>query len=221
MQLGEQFNETERITMNSKEIIDSIIRPENLFWAWQKVKNYYSTEAAWRDEIEISRFEINLRNELNSIAESFVTGIYTQSLIRPIPQPKKKNGEGIPELRQLFWIPVKYQVAWISVINIIGPIIDSTMPTWSFGNRLYRARWSVEEEINSKVIKTPKFGPYRHTNGMLYKRFSESWPRYRRSIYLTLRKMAHKDHKDFYFELEESEQHLMDLEENSDDLMSL
>ena len=77
--------------MESFEIIKAISLPENLKWAWQKVKKFYSAEAAWKDEVEIASFELNLNQELNKISESFKAGKYKLSAIKPVPQPKKNN----------------------------------------------------------------------------------------------------------------------------------
>ena len=198
--------------MESIEIINAISRLENLKWAWQKVQKYYSTEAAWKDEAEIADFELNLNDNLLNIAKSFQAHHYTLSSIKPIPQPKKINEDGERELRQLFWVSVQDQVAWMAIVNIIGPLLDNKMPVWSFGNRLHRSVWFEAQEDGKNVLR---IGPYRHSTGILYRRFSQSWPLYRRYVYLTLRHMAKKKHAEFYLELDDAEKQILEIEENS------
>jgi hypothetical protein len=37
---------------------------ENLFWAWQKIRSYYSATETWYDEHEFRDFELRLRESL-------------------------------------------------------------------------------------------------------------------------------------------------------------
>src|SRR5258708_5802498 len=192
-----------------------LVSSENLNWAWEKVRRYFRSEAAWRDELEIADFEANLGRELHEIAMQFAQGTYNPGLLRPFGQPKKKRGSEINnreiELRQMFWVPVRDQVAWVAVTNIIGPAIDVQMPAWSFGNRLHRSVWIDPLSDNRHRLR---LGPYRRSSPLLYKTFAQSWPRYRRYVYLTLRKMISAE-KARYFELEDVERNLLETESNS------
>jgi hypothetical protein len=40
-----------------------------------------------------------------------------------------------------------------------------------------------------------RFGPFRSSDGLLYRRFQHSWPLYRRHIYLTIRAMSLKKYQ--------------------------
>lgn len=194
-------------------LIEQIIQPENLQWAWKKVRQYYKKEAAWKNELEIISFEVNLREELESIAFDIENMQYQMKKIKPIPQPKKKDeGKDNLKLRPVFWINIRDQIAWVAIVNIIGPIIDSRMPLWSYGNRLYRSTWY--EEVEEK--KYLKIGPYRNTNGLLYRAFNQSWPLYRRYIYLTMRQMT-KASPGIIFDLEDADENLLNIEKLSTD----
>ena len=107
--------------------------------------------------------------------------------LRPLPFPKNPGADGKPRLRQLFQVAVRDQVAWTAVVNVVGPHLDSKMPAWSYGNRLYRSIW-VEED--SDGVKRRKIGRYRHSSGYIYLPFKQSWPIFRRHVYLTTRAMS-------------------------------
>jgi len=61
------------------------------------------------------------------------------------------------------------------------------MPAWSYGNRLYRTIW-VEEDTDG--LKRRKIGRYRNATGQIYLPFAQSWPVFRRHVYLAARAMA-------------------------------
>jgi len=165
--------------------IDQLTNPDNLYWSWNKAKNQYRKEGIWYDEIELAAFEANLENNLKSIASDFKNNSYKITPIRPLPFPKKKKDKD-HEVRQYFWISVRDQVAWIAFINIIGPNLDSVMPSWSYGNRLYRPVWLEEE--NGKKAK--RIGWYRHTSGNIYRKFRHSWALFQRHVFLTIKAMS-------------------------------
>lgn len=168
------------------EPFERLTSPENLYWAWGKVRRYYETTDAWFNEAEVAAFEVNLETELGSIRDQFKSKRYGTAPLLPLPQPKAPDKEGKPRARQAFWVAVADQVAWIALVNVIGPQLETHMPVWSYGNRLYRAAW-FEDSTPHPVLK---IGPYRHSQGLLYRKFQHTWPLYRRHIYLTLRQMS-------------------------------
>jgi hypothetical protein len=165
--------------------LEQLTHPDNLYWAWEKAKKQYWRDSLWYDEIELSSFEANLESELKSISNDFINSSYNISPLRPLPYPKKKKDQE-HEVRQMFWVSVRDQIAWIALINIIGPMLDSIMPTWSYGNRLYRPVW-IEEENG---FKRKRIGWYRHTSGYIYRKFQHSWPLFRRHLFFTIRTMS-------------------------------
>ena len=166
--------------------IDKLTLPENLYWAWKKTRQMYMRGDAWYDPIELARFEANLDLELHAIAAQFKKLKYLNSPLRPLLHPKKDDADKKPQARQAFSIATRDQVAWMAFVNIVGPLIDYQMPAWSYGHRLYRAAW-YEVEEGKDVLK---IGRYRHSTGNFYRTFHQSWNRYRRHIYLTIRAMT-------------------------------
>jgi hypothetical protein len=135
---------------------------------------------------ELLEFELDLENRLQKIEQQFRKGRYKLQPLRPVPRPKKLQDDGQCVDRQYYHIAVDDQIAWIAVVNALGPDLDDKMPAWSYGNRLYRAAWYEEEKKESKL----EIGPYRHASGYLYKKFQHSWPLFRKHISLTARTMA-------------------------------
>lgn len=170
------------------KLVDMLTRPENLHWAWLKARNIYDYADFWFDEAEVSEFDACLQSKLDDIAAQFRNLTYEMSPLRPLPYPKQLNqddSDGV-KLRQMFHISVRDQVAWIAFVNVVGPWMESQMPPWSYGNRLYQARWSEETDKGFKL----NIGPHRHARGKLYRTFGQSWPVFRRHIFLTVRAMT-------------------------------
>lgn len=168
------------------EFINQVSDQLNIQWAWEKVRKAAIPGDIWINEIELSNFELDLEENLQSIADEFRNGIYKPSPIKPLPFPKNPDKNGTPQVRQCFCITVRDQVAWTAVVNTVGPHVDSKMPPWSYGNRLYRSIW-IEEE-NDK--KNRKVGNYRHATGQYYLPFRQSWPIYKRHAYLSILAMS-------------------------------
>lgn len=168
-------------------LLDDLCSLDNLNYAWRKAKVLFNRADGYVDNGEITAFELNLANELLNIQHGFRALSYALSPLRPLPRPKKlENGKALD--RQYFHVPVRDQVAWIAMTNILGPRLDPLMPAWSYGNRIYRTAWfgTVEGRQSKKL----EIGPYRHASGHLYRRFQHSWPLFRRHIVRTARLMA-------------------------------
>jgi len=168
------------------DFLQQLTLPENLHWAWEKAKRCYYPGDGWFDEGAIARFEANLDKELEAIRDQFEELSYQPSPLMPIARPKGGGKNRKYEARQYFWVPVRDQVAWIALVNVIGPWLDQKMPPWSYGHRLYRSVW-VDDDAGVRPLR---IGRYRHASGHLYRTWSQGWPLYRRHIYLTVRQMA-------------------------------
>ncbi|WP_263408556.1 hypothetical protein [Terriglobus tenax] len=188
--------------------LEHLLLRENFYWAWGKVRRYYTTTDAWYDELEVAQFEANLDVELDSIRKQFAKGTYTMAPLVPLPQPKAPDSEARPRARQAFWVRVRDQVAWVAFTNVIGPELEEQMPTWSYGNRLYRPVWYDTSDSSMSL----RFGPFRNSGGLLYRRFQHSWPLYRRHIYLTVRRMGLKKY-DAEVALNDAERAALEAEE--------
>jgi hypothetical protein len=177
------------------DIFSRITSADNLYWAWSKAQRMFTYGDSWIDIRELTRFESNLNLELESIANDIQNGKYSISPLRPILYPKKVKDCDETELRQWFSISIRDQVTWIAVVNIIGPFLDYQMPSWSYGYRLYRPVW-YEKNEKGKIISL-KADWYRNTSGHLYRKFNQSWPLYRRQVYLTSRQMTKTKYQRF------------------------
>jgi len=192
-----------------RDWIGNISSADNLFWAWSKAKQMFDFGDSWVDARELSRFEGNLNNELESIARDIKQNKYVMSSLRPILYPKKLKSPHEKELRQWFYVSVRDQVSWIAFINIVGPFLDYCMPSWAYSYRLYRPVWYKERPTGEGAYL--KAGWYRNTSRYLYRKFNQSWPLYRRQIYLTAREITKvKYHK--YSELTEGDRRVEERE---------
>ncbi|NQT55026.1 MAG: hypothetical protein HQ551_02220 [Desulfobacteraceae bacterium] len=158
----------------------------NLRWAWEKVRNEARPGDIWFDVVELASFELDLERNLESISREFKRGYYRLNPIKPLAFPKHPSKDGTPRVRQTFQVCIKDQVAWTALVNIVGPYVDSQMPAWSYGNRLFRSIWIDEDESG---LKHRRIGRYRHSSGRFYLPFRQSWPVFRRHVYLTTRAM--------------------------------
>lgn len=165
---------------------DRLLLPENLNYAWRKAKKLYRMADGYVDHCEIGEFELDLEHRLARIYEQFQKGHYRLSKLRPLPRPKKIDNELAVD-RQYFHVRVDDQVAWIAVVNALGPELDRIMPSWSYGNRLYRPAWYEERDDQRSALE---IGPYRHASAHLYRKFQHSWPLFRRHIALTAKAMV-------------------------------
>lgn len=161
--------------------LDEVTDQLNLRWAWEKVRREATPGDIWFDEVELAKFELELGQNLQSIAREFMSGNYRLTKLRPLPFPKHDGEDGKPRVRQVFQVALRDQVAWMAMVNVIGPHVDSQMPSWSYGNRLYRTIWVDEDD---RGLKQRKIGRYRHASGRLYLPFGQSWPVFRRHVYL-------------------------------------
>ncbi len=187
---------------NETGLLARITQPDNLASAWRKARGQFASGDMWSDDWIVADFESNLDRELLRLAEELADGGYTTSALKPMGQPKKASGNDRP-VRQVFWVPVRDQVAWLAVANVIGRIFEDAMPIWSYGNRLHRAVWYDEQ-------RQLQFGPHRGTSRAIYRPFRQSWPLYRRHIALTVRAMGRLIHRPE----DPAEDHTLSLEEN-------
>lgn len=169
-------------------LINNIIKIDNLLWAWKKAKKSYVIGDIWFDPIELSRFEANLKENLESIKNDIENTKYELACLKPMPYPKSYDDEDQQgRIRQTFYVSVRDQVTWIAVVNIIGPDLDYQMPFWSYGNRLFVSGWYENEDSSNKKWH---IGHYRNSSGRIYKSWKQSWPRYIHNIALTCKVMA-------------------------------
>lgn len=169
-------------------LFEQVYNKENLYNAWNKVRALYNNELHFIIDInEVVEFESDLTNNITALSEQIKNGTFKLSPLVPLPFPKiKKDESSSTQARQFFHISITDQLAWVALINVIGPILDNQMPFWSFGHRLYMPIWS--EEIEGKRV--PKFGNYSPSSKKIYRNWSNSWPLFRKAISITSKKMV-------------------------------
>ncbi|WP_153002749.1 RNA-directed DNA polymerase [Sphingomonas endophytica] len=166
-----------------------IAQPENLMRAWLKVRRAYVHMDGLYDQGEVAVFDLELESNLRDIGSRLAAGEYRCDPLRFQPQPKKPDADGNPRMRESFLPTVRDEVAWMAVLNAIGPGLDARMPGWSYGNRLYRTVWFDGDRAPGSSREL-LIGPYRHTTGHTYRRFKHSWPLFRRHLSLVARTVA-------------------------------
>jgi hypothetical protein len=150
---------------------------DNLAWAFRKAEYLHRTLYDVTDDFDQSHFELFLRDELGKIRSDFLAKAYQTSPLRLMPIPKKpKNGNS--RLRQFFQVAFRDQVAWIAVLNVIGPALDASMPPWVYGYRLYRSPYPVSSSAHPERL----LASYTRSKDLLYREFKDSWPLYRRHV---------------------------------------
>ena len=181
-----------------KDAFSKICNPENIYHAWKKAKRIYDRESDYVfNRIDVSEFEADLQNRIDKLSTKLNDLSYTLTPMIPMDLPKEsENGT---ESRQHFHICLEDQVAWIAVINVIGPILDAAMPYWSFGNRLYMPIWKEdvgpdekEEGIHKQQKKVTRFGKYRTSSPKLYRNWSSSWPLFHKAVSITAKVMVNE-----------------------------
>lgn len=170
-------------------LLEDVTNQLNLRWAWEKVRRAATPGDVWVNEIELAGFEVDLERNLQSIATEIRKGRYRMRPLRPMAFPKNPTSDGRQQVRQYFNVAVRDQVAWTALINAIGPWLDPLMPAWSYGNRLFRSIWIDSDDEN---IRHRRIGSYRHTSGQIYLRFAQSWPIFRRHVFLATQMMNSK-----------------------------
>ena len=168
-------------------VYERLLSQENLNFAWIKAKHIYQSADGFIDAGEVAAFELDLESRLLDIHGQFKRGKYRLKKIRPLPRPKKISEELQAINRQYYHIAIEDQVAWIALVNALGPELDLKMEPWSYGNRLYRPAWYEKDEVSGSTLE---IGPYRHSSGHLYRKFQHSWPLFRRHVTLTARMMV-------------------------------
>lgn len=189
--------------------LDEVTDQLNLRWAWEKVRRASTPGDVWIDEIELAGFEVQLERNLQSIADEIRKGRYRLRPLRPMAFPKNPNKDGEQQVRQYFNVAVRDQVAWTALVNVAGPHLDRLMPAWSYGNRLFRSIWVDEDD----GVRRRKIGRYRHSSGRIYLSFGQSWPVFRRHVFLATSAMTAKAGKSSLSQATDEDEEELNLQE--------
>ena len=130
-----------------ESLINKIANKENLMLAWRKIENLFVPGDVWYDPLKMAAFKYRLKNNIETISDSLLSGTYRPKPIIPVPFPKSKKDreEEIP-IRQSFIVDITDQLVWVAICNVIGVYLDTKMPAWSYGNRLYIRWWKDKDD---------------------------------------------------------------------------
>ncbi len=161
---------------------DRFLDKETFYIAFKKVKAQFELNNAWVNAVELSTYEGNLTNNLNRLITQIKNQTYTPKPLQVLPYPKKSK-DGKNRLRQYFRCSIDDQIIWTAIAIVVGPSVEERMPVWSYGNRLFKPIWY--ENIDGK--KKVKKGSLNNTSEHIYRKWTQSWPFYRRHITMTVR----------------------------------
>src|SRR3954469_25422740 len=75
--------------MSDGNLREALVFPENLYWAWERVRRFYRRIDGCYDELAVAQFEANLERELRNICKDLERGHYRMQPMRPCPSPKR------------------------------------------------------------------------------------------------------------------------------------
>lgn len=152
--------------------------------AWRKIERLFVPGDVWFDPLKLAAFKYRLKDNIDQISTALLSGEYKPHPIVPVPFPKcKKEGDKEIPIRQSFIVDISDQLVWVAVCNVIGVYLDTKMPAWSYGNRLYLHWW---KDKNDRW----QVGNYRNSTPSLYRNWNQSWPQMRKKITLSLKLLA-------------------------------
>ncbi|MDT3388514.1 MAG: RNA-directed DNA polymerase, partial [Bacteroidota bacterium] len=199
--------------MNNSDLVNDIANINNLMLAWEKLEGEISHQDDWYDVMELYTYKFQLKDKLSDLHDRLVNGTFQMHPLRPLPFPKgasrTENGD-ISELRvrQFFHVYIEDQLVWIAYCNVIAQFVECRMPGWSFGNRTDVRVWYLDVEGKREM----QVGNYRNTRDRIYKKWSMTWPRYRKLLSLTIKLMSkgHNGQSQTNPELSEEEKQLLE-----------
>lgn len=168
--------------------LQDIVSTNNLYQAWRKLEKSISYTDVWYDETTFLEFKYRLDENIELIQAEVLKGNYKLTPIRPIPFPKGSDENG-PRVRLAYSIAMRDQLIWVALCNLLGPITEKKMPGWSFGNRLFVPMWKERPNNNSEKTEW-RCGDYMNSYPFIYKKWKQSWPRFRKVLCASLKFMA-------------------------------
>ncbi|MBI2258645.1 MAG: RNA-directed DNA polymerase [Flavobacteriia bacterium] len=150
------------------------------------MKFHYSQSNEWYDPIELYSFEANLATNIFLLIERVKNENFEAHKIHLLPFPKA-NKNGANKIRPFYKINIEDQIIWLAVVNVIGDFFESNFQSWNYGNRLYRPIWFTENSDGSSEINK---GSTKNTSSYIYRKWSQSWPFFRRHINMTIRALS-------------------------------
>ena len=169
--------------------LEDIISTDNLYQAWRKLEKSISYTDVWYDEMDFLAFKFRLDQNIEELRADVIGRTYQTTPIRPIPFPKGLNDKHEPRVRLAYSIAMRDQLLWVAVCNLIGPISEKLMPGWSFGNRLFVPMWREKSDKDGEKGEW-RCGDFMNSYPFIYKKWKQSWPRFRKVLSASLKYMA-------------------------------
>lgn len=113
------------------ELIQHISSETNLQKAWIKAQNFAANNAPFFDVTEYDEYSRYIKENFLIVRNELLSGTYRPSLFRQIVV-NKSNGEK----RSLFFTTPKDNLVMMAILNVLGPIYESSMYDGSYGYRL-------------------------------------------------------------------------------------
>ena len=158
----------------------ALSHPLVLKGAWLRIDAWYrSGNLAPLPELELWR--LHPEAELRKLRDELRAGAWTPSAWRQLPYPKKGA-----RLRHYVLPTVKDQVAFMAHMVLLGPLLDSCVANFAFGNRWYRPI------VWNRRIQKPQWElrPYPLLTKNGYRPYARSHGLYRRVANWTIARMT-------------------------------
>ncbi|MCK7557568.1 RNA-directed DNA polymerase [Chitinophaga sedimenti] len=168
-------------------LFEQFLDRENFYFAFKKLNYILKQCNEWYNPIELSAYEACLASRIPELRNKIESGEYFPSPIQLLPFPKT-NGSSGERIRHYFKVSLDDQLVWIALINVLGEKLESVMPDWSYGNRLYRPIWFEDGGDSGKMLR--QVGSVHNTSKHLYRTWNQAWPLYRRHISMTIKAMS-------------------------------
>lgn len=200
--------------MKPSDLVNDIANLDNLMLAWRKLEGEMSQMDDWCDIMEFYAYKFQLRDKLTDLKKKLVEGSFHLHPLRPLPFPKGISKTGEKRVRQFFHVDIEDQLVWIAYCNVIAQFVEKYMPGWSYGNRIDVRVWYVYSDTGERLLKV---GNYRNTKSRIYKKWENSWPRYRKNLSLTIKRMTYGEDADEKSLYDEEELRLLEDNERFDE----
>jgi group II intron reverse transcriptase/maturase len=121
-------------------LFDRIIHPENLRWAWRRVRD--NRGAAGADGISLQRFGNHLETNIRQLIDEVRSDTYQPGPYRRVTLHERGK------TRQIAILTVRDRVLQRATIDILGPLADATFLPGSYG---YRPDLSLHDAVREIV----------------------------------------------------------------------
>lgn len=149
---------------------------ENLYWAFQTFVRHEMWHGEWVDIGALVRMEADASAMVAELKGRFRAKDFSPRPLEPVVTSK---GMG-------YRLDPVDQVLWVALVQALGPLVEESMPAWSYGGRLNRSEWIDR----SGGLPRYQQGWHRRTSARIYRHPTRVWPAYRRHILQAARAMT-------------------------------